>query len=70
MEELLIFGAVIGSTNCATALAFGPLGMRVCRYRVLPVFGTFEFAPPLFGLWLGRQASSFIAEAAEWLGHR
>lgn len=66
--QLLILGAVIGSNNFATALALGSLGQAGRQWRVVPVFGAFEFTFPLLGLWLGRRASSYIAEAAGWLG--
>lgn len=68
MIELLILGVVVGSNNLATALALGSLGEQVRRWRIIAVFGAFEFALPLIGLWLGSQASSSIADAVAWLG--
>ncbi|MFW5633515.1 MAG: manganese efflux pump MntP family protein [Erythrobacter sp.] len=68
MMELLILGVVIGSNNFAVSLALGSLGQKVRRWRIVFTFGSFEFAIPLLGMWLGQQASSAIADAAGWLG--
>ncbi len=66
--RLLILGVVIGSNNFATTLAMGALGQIGKRRRILLVFALFEFTVPLVGLWLGRGASSFVADRAGWLG--
>lgn len=62
--ELLILGAGIGANNFAAALVLGSLGQAVHRWRILTVFGAFEFLVPLFGIWSGRQVAGSIAEHA------
>lgn len=51
--SLVILGIVIGSNNLAVALALGSLGQAARRFRVMLVFGLFEFFIPLLGIWLG-----------------
>lgn len=68
LAELLILGAVIGSNNLATALALGSLGQKVRRWRVVSVFGLFEFCVPLLGMMLGQRASTSFAGTFDWLG--
>jgi putative Mn2+ efflux pump MntP len=51
--DLLILGVVIGSNNLAVALALGALGQAASRFRVMLVFGMFEFVMPLLGIGLG-----------------
>lgn len=64
--RLLALGLVIGANNLAAALALGPLGQVERRWRIVTVFGGFEFGSPLLGLWLGQQASSQVADLAGW----
>ena len=45
--ELSILGIVIGSNNFAVALTLVALGLKGYCYRVMFVFGLFEFALPL-----------------------
>ncbi len=68
VADLLILGAVIGSNNFATSLALGALGQKVRRWRVVFVFGVFEFCIPLVGLMLGQRASQKFAGLLDWLG--
>ncbi|MFW6359417.1 MAG: manganese efflux pump, partial [Chroococcales cyanobacterium] len=68
LTKLLILGVVIGSNNLAAALALGVLGQAKQRWRVVFVFGLFEFFIPLVGIWLGKQLSNWIASNLEWLG--
>jgi len=63
--RFLILGLVIGSNNFAVALAFGALGQRRRLWRVVLVFGCFEFLIPLVGLWVGRQMSQRLES---WAG--
>lgn len=65
---LIILGFVIGSNNLAAALALGVLGQADRRWRVIGVFGAFEFVIPLVGMWLGRQVSAWIVGHAHWVG--
>lgn len=51
--DFLILGVVIGSNNLAVALALGALGQASRRFRVMLVFGVFEFVMPLLGIGLG-----------------
>lgn len=68
LMELLLLGAIIGSNNFATALALGTLGQQVRRWRVVLVFGLFEFCIPLLGLALGRHASTRFEAMFDWVG--
>lgn len=68
LAELLILGAIIGSNNFATSLALGSLGQKIRRWRIVLVFGLFEFCIPLLGLWLGQRASATITGSISWLG--
>ncbi|WP_162055661.1 manganese efflux pump MntP [Pontibacter pamirensis] len=67
LTTLLFSGLVIGSNNLAAALAIGTLGRQARRWRVLLVFGVFEFGMPLVGYWIGEQASTLVGEAASAL---
>lgn len=51
--DLLILGIVIGANNLAVALALGAMGQVERRWRVMVVFGVFEFMMPLLGIGLG-----------------
>lgn len=66
--ELLVLGVVIGANNFAASLALGALGQKVRRWRIVGVFGAFEFTIPLVGIWLGRHAAGLVADRAGWLG--
>lgn len=68
LAELLILGAIIGSNNLATALALGSLGQKIRRWRIVSVFGLFEFCIPLLGMVLGQRASTTFAGTFDWLG--
>lgn len=68
LPELLLLGAIIGSNNFATSLALGSLGQEIRRWRVIAVFGLFEFTIPLLGLWLGQRASGALSDFAGRLG--
>ncbi|MEX0719799.1 MAG: manganese efflux pump [Balneolaceae bacterium] len=61
--KLLFIGAVIGSNNLAAALAIGTLGTKRI-WRIIIVFGIFEFLMPLVGIWLGDSLSASIGEFA------
>lgn len=37
------------------------------RWRILLVFGVFEFSVPLLGIWLGGRAAERLADRAPWL---
>lgn len=60
LVNLIILGIVIGSNNFAVALALGALGLSAYRYRVIVVFGVFEFVVPLLGIWVGFAAAETI----------
>lgn len=66
--ELLILGVVIGSNNFSVALALGALGKAALRYRVILVFGIFEFVVPLLGIWLGAATAELIGNQANIIG--
>ena len=58
--NLIILGIIIGSNNFAVALALGALGQAEYRYRVMLVFGVFEFMVPLAGIMLGTAVTESI----------
>lgn len=58
---LLIIGAVIGSNNLAASLTIGTLGSKRV-WRIIFIFGVFEFVMPLIGMWIGERFSSAIGE--------
>ena len=58
--DFLFLGVVIGSNNLAVALALGALGQNVRRFRVMLVFGLFEFVMPLLGIVLGAATARAI----------
>lgn len=65
--RLIILGVVIGSNNLAAGLALGALGQISRLWRVVLVFGVFEFSIPLVGMWVGRASSRWIYDQAGWL---
>lgn len=65
---LLLVGVVIGSNNLAVALALGANGQEERRSRIALVFGAFEFAVPLVGIWLGEATATRIGSAAGTIG--
>lgn len=67
ISQLLFLGLVIGSNNLAAALALGALGQAHLRFRIMLVFGFFEFLMPLVGLWLGNKASTVVGTAASYI---
>lgn len=67
VSTLLLMGLVIGSNNLAAALAIGSLGEKKRWWRILLVFGIFEFLMPLIGVWIGEKASTMVGEAASIL---
>ena len=67
IATLFFMGLVIGSNNLAAALAIGTLGAADRRWRILLVFGAFEFLMPLVGYWVGEQFSSVVGELASAL---
>jgi manganese efflux pump family protein len=68
LTGLLVLGVVVGSNNLAAAMALGALGQAHRVWRVIAVFGMFEFCVPLLGLILGRQLSETLEAYAGWLG--
>lgn len=66
--DLLIIGFVIGSNNFAVALTLGALGQCSRLYRIMLVFGIFEFVVPLTGIWLGAAAAGLIGLHSNIIG--
>jgi manganese efflux pump family protein len=66
--DLLILGVVIGSNNLAVALALGALGQAARCFRVMLVFGVFEFVMPLLGLGLGATTARAIGLHTNFAG--
>lgn len=67
LARLLILGIAIGSNNLAASLALGALGQKERIRCVVVVFGCFEFAVPLAGLWLGQQSGQWIEGHVHWM---
>jgi len=61
LVDFLILGIVIGSNNLAVALALGAMGQAARRFRVVLVFGVFEFIMPLLGIGLGVSTARAVA---------
>lgn len=66
--DFLILGVVIGSNNLAVALALGAMGQAARRFRVMLVFGLFEFMMPLLGIVLGAAAADAIGLQTNLVG--
>lgn len=66
--QLFALALAIGANNFAAALALGAMGQAKRWPRVAVVFGAMEFAVPLIGIWLGRQAARTLGDVAGWLG--
>lgn len=64
--QLFLLGVVIGANNFVTALTLGALGHEIRRWRIILMFGLFEFWVPLIGLWLGRNLSAFVVMQTDW----
>ena len=67
LERLLFLGIIIGSNNLAAALTLGALGQAKRVWRVVTVFGGFEFLIPLVGIWLGQQISLTLGDQTSWI---
>ena len=65
--QLLVLAVAVGANNFAAALALGAMGQAKRWPRIALVFGIMEFAVPLVGIWLGRQASQAVGDVADWL---
>lgn len=66
--KLVLLGIVIGSNNLAVAFGLGALNIRAYWWRIIVVFGFFEFFIPLVGVFIGRQFSALIADYASIVG--
>jgi manganese efflux pump family protein len=66
--ELIGLGAAIGANNLAVSLTLGSLGQARRRWRIVAVFGVFEFTLPLIGLLIGRETADALAGSGRWLG--
>jgi putative Mn2+ efflux pump MntP len=68
MGTLVIVAVTLSLNNFAVSMALGALGHAERRWRIAAAFGIFEFLIPLLGIWLGQQATGFVAEWAGWIG--
>ena len=64
--SLAAIGMVIALNNFAVSLALGAIGVPR-PWRVVLVFGVFEFVIPLIGLLLGNSLAGELASALHWL---
>lgn len=65
--DLIILGVVIASNNFAASLSLGALGGEDHRYKIIGVFGVFEFSVPFLGMWLGKSTSYLLEEHSSWV---
>jgi len=66
--DFIVLGSVIGSNNLAVALALGAQGQAHRRFRIMLIFGLFEFFVPLLGIWLGSKTAETIGLHANLVG--
>ena len=66
--KLFLLGIVIGSNNLAVAFTLGALNTRFFWWRIIFIFGAFEFVIPLVGVFIGQQFSSYIENYASYVG--
>lgn len=66
--KLFLLGIVIGSNNLAVAFTLGALNVRYFWWRIIFIFGVFEFVIPLIGVFIGQQFASYIVEYASYVG--
>lgn len=66
--DFIVLGSVIGSNNLAVALALGALGQAQRRFRIMLIFGLFEFFVPLLGIWLGSTTAETIGLHTNLMG--
>lgn len=64
--RLLAIGMVIALNNFAVSLALGAIGTEK-RWRIIVIFGIFEFTIPLIGLLIGQSLAGYISAAMGWL---
>jgi len=65
--KLLALGVIIGSNNLAASLALGALGQIARLWRIVFIFGLFEFLIPLLGIWLGQTVARVVATEIHFL---
>jgi putative Mn2+ efflux pump MntP len=66
---LILVATALGLSNFAAAIGIGLSGVDTrVRLRVAIVFGTFEAAMPLLGLFLGRHLAAPIGSASSYVG--
>lgn len=65
---LLLLGLIVGANNLAAALALGALGQFSRRWRIILVFGLFEFFVPLLGITMGQSVALWIEQEVTWVG--
>lgn len=68
LVDLLVLGVIVAANNMAVALALGALGQHARRWRIVLVFGAFEFCVPLIGILLGRTTARWIEQEVAWVG--
>ena len=66
--NLLLLGVIVGANNLAVALALGALGQKKRIFRILLIFGAFEFFVPLAGIWMGGEVANYIADHSQLVG--
>ncbi len=64
--SVIAIAVVIALNNFAVSLALGAIGAAP-RWRIVLIFGLFEFAIPLIGLLVGQQVAGALSHALHWL---
>ena len=67
LGKYLFLGIVIGANNFAVALTLGANNHFDKKFRILLIFGLFEFTVPLIGSALGQQFSNWLQSNLNWL---
>jgi putative Mn2+ efflux pump MntP len=69
MLPLLLVALSLGLSNFAASIGIGVSGIDArTRLRVGLIFGLFETAMPIIGLFLGHSLAAALGHAAHWIG--
>ena len=66
--NLLVIGVVIASNNLSVAFTLGALNQKKHIWRIILIFGIFEFLIPLIGAIIGTMMIAFVEKYAPLIG--